>query len=57
MQRTIYSNSHGLPNVLNKSCASDLIILVDYALRNQKFRKIVKSPAYSLKVYKAESNI
>lgn len=46
MKRTIYSNSHGLANILNKSCASDLVILIDYALRNPKFRKIVGSKSF-----------
>ena len=41
MKRTFFSNSHGLSNQLNRSCASDVAILIDYALKNVLFRKIV----------------
>lgn len=50
MKRTFFSNSHGLPNHLNKSCASDLAILIDYALTNPLFRIIIKTPCFECEV-------
>ena len=41
MKRTFFSNSHGLPNMLNKSCAGDVALLVDYSLKNSQFKKVV----------------
>ena len=46
MKRTFFSNSHGLANNLNRSCASDMATLIDYALRNQLFRSIVGTKNY-----------
>lgn len=34
MQKTTYANSHGLVNFANKSCAFDLAILCEYAMKN-----------------------
>lgn len=52
MKRTIYTNSHGLPNILNKSCAFDLVILINYALANSKFRKIISCQTYEATICK-----
>lgn len=52
MKRTIYSNSHGLPNALNKSCASDLAMLISYALKNELFRTIVSCKSYEGNVFR-----
>jgi len=46
MIKTTYSNSHGLSNNLNKSCAFDLCILCEYAMMNEKFKKVVSSLEY-----------
>ena len=46
MKRTVYSNSHGLPNALNKSCASDQAILISYAIKNDLFRTIISCKSY-----------
>ncbi len=46
MKRTIYSNSHGLPNALNKSCASDQALLISYAIKNELFRAIISCKIY-----------
>lgn len=46
MKRTVYSNSHGLPNALNKSCASDQAILTSYAIKNELFRTIISCKKY-----------
>ncbi len=46
MKRTFFSNSHGLANNLNRSCASDIATLIDYALRNPLFRTIVSTKFY-----------
>ena len=50
MKRTLYSNSHGLTNSLNKGCASDLVIIIDHALRKPLFRKIIASHELSINV-------
>jgi D-alanyl-D-alanine carboxypeptidase len=50
MKRTVYSNPHGLPNCLNKSCASDLVALIDYALRKPLFRQIVSCTYFEAKI-------
>jgi D-alanyl-D-alanine carboxypeptidase len=46
MNKTNYANSHGLMNQNNKSCAYDIAILCDYAMRNELFRTIVKCKHY-----------
>jgi len=46
MMKTTYANSHGLTNNLNKSCAFDLCILCEYAMMNEKFKKVVSSLEY-----------
>lgn len=50
MKRTFFSNSHGLPSQLNKSCASDVAILIDYALKNSFFRTIIKTTHYECEI-------
>ena len=50
MKRTFYSNSHGLANSLNKGCSSDLVILIDNALRKPLFRKVINSSEFSINV-------
>ncbi len=47
MKRTNYSNTHGLASTLNKSCAPDQILLIDYALRQPLFRRIVGCKLFS----------
>jgi len=32
LERTSYVNSHGLSNILNKSCCIDIAILCEYAM-------------------------
>ena len=34
MEKTHYANSHGLMNVDNKSCAFDLALLCEYAMKH-----------------------
>lgn len=41
MLKTTYANSHGLVNPNNRSCAYDLAILCEHAMRKSEFRKIV----------------
>ena len=50
MKRTVYSNSHGLPNALNKSCASDQAILISHAIKNELFRTIISCKNYESSV-------
>ena len=38
MEKTHYANSHGLMNVDNKSCAFDLALLCEHAMKHEKFR-------------------
>ena len=56
MKRTFFTNSHGLPNQLNKSCASDVAILIDYSLKNQLFRKIIGTTDYECEISFRESS-
>ena len=46
MEKTTYANSHGLVNFANKSCAFDLALLSEYAMKNEKFRAIVSCKEY-----------
>lgn len=46
MTKTNYANSHGLMNPNNKSCAYDIALLCDFAMRNQHFRTIVSCRHY-----------
>lgn len=46
MAKTTYANSHGLSNNLNKSCAFDLCILCEYAMINEKFKKVISTISY-----------
>ncbi len=50
MTKTTYANSHGLSNNLNKSCAFDLCILCEFAMVNEKFRKVVSTVDYKCKI-------
>ncbi len=47
MDRTKYSNSHGLSNCENKSCSFDLAVLCEYVMNNMKFCKIVSCKSYT----------
>lgn len=47
LERTSYVNSHGLSNILNKSCCIDIAILCEYAMKNSYFRKIVNCKTYT----------
>jgi D-alanyl-D-alanine carboxypeptidase (penicillin-binding protein 5/6) len=46
MEKTHYANSHGLMNADNKSCAFDLALLCEYAMRHETFREVVKTRVY-----------
>ena len=50
MSKTTYANSHGLVNCINRSCAHDIAILCEYAMRNLVFRGIVSTKFYATKV-------
>ena len=50
LQKSTYANSHGLMNSANKSCAFDLAVLCEYAMKNQKFKKIVSTKVYKTKI-------
>ena len=50
MEKTNYANSHGLVNFSNKSCAYDVALLSEYAMKNKKFRKIVRTKNYTTSV-------
>ncbi|KAL4476829.1 hypothetical protein ABPG72_010666 [Tetrahymena utriculariae] len=47
LQKTFYQNPHGLTNSKNKSCADDICILIQHAMKNQYFREIVKTIEYT----------
>lgn len=38
MEKTKYSNSHGLSDPFNRSCPYDLAILCEHAMNNKLFR-------------------
>lgn len=48
--KTTYANSHGLMNSANKSCAFDLAVLCEYAMKNSHFKKIVSTKFYKTKI-------
>ena len=48
--KTCYANSHGLVNSSNRSCAYDLAILCEYAMKNPTFRSIVSCRLYQTKI-------
>ncbi|KAL4430076.1 hypothetical protein ABPG74_013523 [Tetrahymena malaccensis] len=50
LQKTFYQNPHGLTNSKNKSCADDICILIQHAMKNQYFREIVKTIEYTAKI-------
>ena len=50
MEKTNYANSHGLVNFANKSCAFDLALLCEYAMRNTLFKSIVSSKFYKTEI-------
>ena len=50
MTKTNYSNSHGLINLLNRSCAHDIGILSNYCMQNPYFANIVSCKSYKCTV-------
>lgn len=46
MTKTNYANSHGLINLLNRSCAHDVAVLSTYSMKNSYFRSIVSCKSY-----------
>ena len=50
LEKTTYANSHGLVNSANKSCAYDLAVLCEYAMKNKKFKKIVSCKLYQTRI-------
>lgn len=50
LKRTFFTNSHGLANNLNRSCASDIAQIIDYALRHKVFRTVVGTKVYECTV-------
>lgn len=50
MTKTNYANSHGLINLLNRSCAHDIAILSHYCMSNFLFAKIVCCKQYQKKI-------
>ena len=47
LNSSTFANPHGLNNIQNISCAEDLARLCTYAMKNHKFRKIVKTRVYN----------
>lgn len=46
MYDTIYANPHGLNDEKAYSTAYDQMLLIDFCLKNEIFRKIVKTKLY-----------
>lgn len=56
MTKTNYANSHGLINLLNRSCAHDIAVLSYHCMKNSYFCAIVGCKFYSRKI-KVETKI
>ena len=50
MEKTKFSNSHGLSNPENRACAFDIAILCEYAMNIQIFRQIVSTKVYECEI-------
>lgn len=46
MSKTTYANSHGLVNLLNRSCAHDVAVLSAHCMNNSYFKSIVSCTSY-----------
>lgn len=46
LTRTVFTNPHGLMNVLNVSSAKDMVLLSRYCYNNPVFREIINSEEY-----------
>jgi D-alanyl-D-alanine carboxypeptidase len=59
MNKTHYSNSHGLINVNNRSTAYDIAVLSAYAMKNTVFREIVSCKVYNctIKTYNSSPKL
>lgn len=56
MTKTNYANSHGLINLLNRSCAHDIAVLSHYCMKNSYFSQIVSCKNYAREI-KVETKI
>ena len=52
MNKTIYTNPHGLSNILNVSSAKDQINLSRYCWNHEKFREVANCREYKSRFYK-----
>lgn len=48
MENTHFSNTHGFHDENHYTTAKDMAILARYAMQNETFRKIVKTPTYTI---------
>lgn len=51
LEKTFFSNPHGLSNPNNRSTAKNIAILTSYGLKLPVFRRIVSTPTYECLVY------
>ena len=51
MPKTIFTNPHGLANILNVSCAKDILTLSKYCYANKIFRSVMNCGLYSPTLY------
>ena len=50
MNKSRYTNSHGLSNPISRSSAYDTAILCEYSMKNEKFCEIVSCKRYECKI-------
>ena len=51
MSKTVFTNPHGLSNILNVSSAKDMVVLSKYCWDNKIFREIVGCEQYKTYFY------
>lgn len=54
MNRTVFTNPHGLPNILNVSSAKDILLLSRYCYKNEAFKQIMNREEYKATFYEED---
>lgn len=54
MGKTVFTNPHGLANILNVSSARDMLALSTYCYKNQQFREIMNKEEYRAAFYEED---
>lgn len=51
LSKTVFTNPHGLANVLNVSSAKDILNLSRYCYENKNFRELMNREEYKATLY------